>query len=133
MATKKEIDQQLKMALEEIGEIKPWFDKKFGAWIFEHPAYPVGYSGDSQIDVTKNYPLYLKEFIKERLNDNLDPLVEKKTKGRGGSREGAGRPKGSKGTPTKQIRLPVDIANWLKQPAIIPHLREIMQAYRQAS
>jgi hypothetical protein len=37
--------------------------------------------------VIKNYPRYLKEFIKERLDDNLAPLIEKKTKGRGG-REG---------------------------------------------
>ena len=27
MATKKEIEEQVKIALDEIGEIKPWFDK----------------------------------------------------------------------------------------------------------
>lgn len=61
----------------------------------------------------------------------LSPINEKETVGRGGFREGAGRPKGSKSAqPTKQIRVPVDIAEWLKQPGIIPNLRSIMQAYR---
>ncbi len=37
------------------------------------------------------------------------------TKGRGGVRPGAGRPKGSKrNLPTKIIRLSVDVANWVK-------------------
>ena len=34
MATKKEIDQHLKIALEEVGEIRPWFDKEVNAWVF---------------------------------------------------------------------------------------------------
>ncbi len=76
------------------------------AWIFEHAAYPVGYSGNSPEEVIKNYPLHLKEFIKERLKNNLDPVIQKTTKGRGGQRSGSGRPKGTKGMPTKQIRLP---------------------------
>ena len=38
MATKKEIEEHLKIALKEIGEIKPWFDKDMNAWIFEHPS-----------------------------------------------------------------------------------------------
>ncbi len=129
MATKKEINKELKIALSEIGEIKPWFDKKMNAWIFEHQAYPVGYSGDSIEEVIKNYPLHLKEFIKERLKNNLDPIIEKATKGRGGLRPGSGRPKGAKGTPTKQIRLPEDIANWLKQPGMINHIRVLLSAY----
>jgi hypothetical protein len=29
MATKKEIKEHLKIALLEIGKIKPWYDKKF--------------------------------------------------------------------------------------------------------
>jgi hypothetical protein len=99
------------------------------AWIFEHPLYPVGYSADSPDEVIENYPLHLKEFLKERLKNNLDPVVEKVTKGKGGLRPGAGRPIGSKGAPTKQIRLPADIADWLKQPGMINHIRELLQGY----
>jgi len=129
MATKKEVNRELKIALKEVGAIKPWFDKKMGAWIFEHEAYPVGYSGASPEEVIINYPLHLREFIKERIKNNLDPIIEKATKGRGGLRPGAGRPKGSKGPLTKQIRLPEDIANWLKQPGMIDHIRELLRAY----
>jgi hypothetical protein len=129
MATEKEINKELKVALSEVGTIKPWFDKKMRAWIFEHRAYPVGYSGNSPEEVIENYPLHLKEFIKERLKNNLDPIIEKAIQGRGGRRSRSGRPKGSKGMPTKQIRLPVDIANWLKQPGTINHIRELLLAY----
>ena len=95
MATKKEIEEQVKIALEEIGEIKPWFDKNFNAWIFEHPAYPIGCEGNSSKEVIKKYPLYLRDFIIERLNDNLAPFIEKATKGHGGKRSEAGRPTGT--------------------------------------
>lgn len=118
------------MALNEVGKIKPWFAKDVNAWVFEHPAYPVSYAGDTPEEVVKNYPLYLQEFIQERLKDNLAPEVEKATTGRGGLRPGAGRPKGTLGIPTQQIRVPPDIANWLRQPGIIPHLRQIMSAYK---
>src|ERR1700733_1127851 len=111
MATEKEIIEHLKIALSEIGEIKPWFDKAVSCWIFSHKNYPVEYGGDSVKEVKRNYPKYLKEFIKHRLDGTLSPINEKETKGRGGFREGAGRPKGTKSThPMKQIRLPDDIA-----------------------
>jgi hypothetical protein len=115
MATKKEIDSHLKIALKEVGEIKPWFDEEVDAWVFEHKAYPVGYSGESREEVIKNYPKYLREFVRQRLNDNLAPSVEKKTKGRGGRREGSGRPKGTKKELKKRIYLPADITNWVHE------------------
>lgn len=115
MATKKEIESHLKIALKEIGEIKPWFDKEVDAWVFEHKAYPVGYGGESKEEVIKNYPKYLREFIKQRLNNNLAPSVEKRTKGRGGKRKGAGRPKGTKKEPKERIYLPTDIATWVNE------------------
>lgn len=112
MASKKEIDKNLKIALKEIGKITPHFDKKFNAWVFSHPLYPdVGYAGDSFDEVVKNYPLYLREFIKQRLNSNISKIVEKKTKGRGGKRSGSGRPKGSKKIEKKRVYLPKEIAN----------------------
>ena len=74
MASRKEISDHLKIALKEVGEITPWFDKNFNAWIFSHKKYhDVEYAGDSKEEVIKNYPKYLKEFIQHRLDDNIDP------------------------------------------------------------
>lgn len=130
MATKKEIDEHLKIALKEIGKIKPWYDKEVDCWVYSHENYPVEYGGDSSDEVTKNYPKYLKEFIKHRLDGQLSPINEKETKGKGGYREGAGRPKGAKSAPpTTQIRVPADIAEWLKRPETVPHLRMLMESY----
>ncbi|MEI8365623.1 MAG: hypothetical protein WCF65_04310 [Parachlamydiaceae bacterium] len=123
----KEIESHLKLALSEIGEIKPWFSKEFNAWIFSHDFYPVEYAGDTREDVIKNYPLYVKEFIKHRLQEKLSPLMEIKTRGHGGKRVGSGRPKGSKEEKIR-VYLPKDIANLLKEPGMMLHLRGIMQA-----
>lgn len=131
MATKedKELASHLRLALDEIGQIKPWFSKEFNTWIFHHDLYPVEYSGDSKEEVIQNYPLYIKEFIKHRLQDRLSPLMESKTRGHGGKREGAGRPKGSKEEKTR-IYLPKDIALWMRQPGTITHLRQLISSYR---
>jgi hypothetical protein len=127
---KKEIDKHLKLALKEIGEIKPWFNKEFKTWVFYHNLYPVEYSGDSKEEVIQNYPLYLKEFIKHRLQDSLAPLMEQKTVGHGGKRTGAGRPK--KPTEERKVRvyLPRDIATWIKYPGMIQSIRQLVSAYR---
>lgn len=130
MASKKEINKHLKIALKEIGKIKPWYDKEVGAWVFEHASYPIGCAGDSPDEVIEKYPSHLREFILERLNNNLDPLVEEQTKGHGGTRPGAGRPRGSIKEPTKQIRVPTDIARWLKIPGVIAQMRNVIRAYK---
>lgn len=44
MATKKEIEEQVNVALIEIGEIQPWFDKKFNAWKRIYQIDPLGIS-----------------------------------------------------------------------------------------
>lgn len=128
MATKKEIKQHLKAALEEIGKITPWFDEDVNAWVFEDPSYPVGCSADSEEEVIRMYPLYLEEFISERLNDNVSPSVEKRTKGKGGKREGAGRPLNPNKEQKTRIYVPSDIANLLKEPGVLMYLRGLMQA-----
>ncbi len=127
MATKKEIEAHLKLAMEEIGKIKPWFSKEFNAWIFSNELYPVEYAGETKAEVIENYPLYIREFIKHRLQNKLSPLMEKKTKGHGGKREGAGRPKGSKEERVR-VYLPKDIANLLKEPGVLTHLRGLISA-----
>lgn len=130
MATKKEIAEHLKIALSEVGEIKPWVDKEVNAWVFSHPNYPVEYAGEAKEEVIKNYPKYLKEFIVHRLDGRIGVVNEKDTKGRGGYREGAGRPLGSKSSSsTVQVRVPSDIAIWLKKPGMISHIRGMLQGY----
>ncbi len=131
MASKKEIEKNLKIALKEIGEIKPHFDKRFNAWIFRHHLYPdVEYVGNSPKDVIKNYPLYLREFIKQRLNWNIAEAVEKKTKGRGGKRVGSGRPKGSKKISKKRVYLPEEVADdaveFFENPNSIPIFKQMV-------
>ncbi len=114
MVTKKEIKEHLAKALEEVGKIKPWYDKEVSAWVFSHEKYPVECAGDSKKEVIETYPLYLREFIEHRLLDKLSSLMEKKTKGRGGLRPGAGRPKGTKGPVKKRVYVSKKLAPWLK-------------------
>lgn len=133
MATTKEIKEHLTIALKEIGEIKPWYNKSFKSWIFSHPAYPVEYAGNSKEEVISNFPLYLRDFINERLNDNLNPLTEKETTGRGGKREGAGRPVGSKKEVKTRVYLPTDIVSWFKHdPQAIELARKTMRRHHFA-
>lgn len=130
MATKKKIEEHLKIALAEVGKIKPWFDKEVNCWIFSHENYPVEYGGDSPEEVIENYPKYLREFIAHRLEGKVSEINEKETKGKGGYREGSGRPKGTtSSSPMTQIRVPPDIAVWLKQPGIMVHVQKMLQAY----
>jgi len=131
MATK-EIKKQMEIALAEIGKIKPWFDKDFNVWVFSSELYPVECEGKSAEEVIKKYPKYLEVFIEHRMLGKIDEVNEKKSKGRGGARPNAGRPVGSHKEPTTQIRVPCDIAVWLKQPGIINNLRHLMQAYKHA-
>lgn len=130
MASNKEIKEHLSEALKEIGPITPWFDKEVNEWVFSHSDYPVEYGGDSQEEVIQNYPKYLQEFIQHRLDGNLSPLVEKRTKGHGGRREGAGRPTGTAKEVKQRISLPIDVAIWLKNnPQAIKLTRQIMRRH----
>lgn len=65
------------------------------------------------------------------MKGKIDAINEKKTKGKGGARLGAGRPKGSTKKPTKQIRVPLDIAEWLSHPGTVEHIRQMIKAYRE--
>lgn len=128
MATKKEIEAHVKIALKEVGSIEPWFAKDVNSWIFSHPKYPIEYAGQSPEEVVKNYPKYLETFIEERLKGNLNPLTEKETKGRGGKRIGAGMPKGSVKEPKERLYLPVDIVEWFKDsPTACDEVRKLMR------
>jgi hypothetical protein len=133
MATAKEIKEHLEIALTEVGEIKPWFDEEVNEWVFNHSNYPVEYGGGSAEEVIKNYPKYLREFLRQRLNDNLNPLTEQKTKGHGGKRDGAGRPKGSIKEEKERVNLPKDLASWFKHdPEAIEIARKTMRRHHAA-
>lgn len=129
MATKSLIKNEVKIALDEIGQIKPWFEKDFNAWIYANPLYPIECEGQSANEVIEKYPKYLEVFIEHRMKGKLDQLKEKNTLGKGGARPGAGRPKGSVKEPTKQIRVPLDIAAWLNAPGMIENIRKMLKAY----
>ncbi len=129
MATKSEIKKEVKIALSEIGTITPWFDKDFKVWIYSNPLYPIECEGKNAEEVIEKYPKYLEVFIEHRMKEKLDVINEKKTKGKGGARPGAGRPVGSTKETTKQIRVPVDIAAWLNHPGTIDHIRQMIRAF----
>ncbi len=56
-------------------------------------------------------------------------MSKKRTHGKGGKREGAGRPKELHKEEKIRVYLPVDIAAWIKYPDTIAHIRSIMSAY----
>jgi hypothetical protein len=118
-----QVSEELKVALSEIGKVEPWFDDNVQEWVFEHPLYPESCSGSTENEVIKLYPLYLRQFIEQRMKNNLAPSVEKKTRGRGGMRAGAGRPTGSVKNPTRTIRLPIALAEWIKSDP--EHLEQV--------
>ena len=60
-------------------------------------------------------PLYLKEFIRHRLEGRLAAHVEAKTHGKGGRRPGAGRPKGSTQEPKTRVYVPLPFAEWMRK------------------
>ncbi len=127
MAANKELAAHLALALEEIGEIKPWYDRRFKAWVFSHELYKnVEYAGTSKQEVIERYPLYLKEFIYHRLKGTLSSVSERGTRGKGGYRVGAGRPKGSIVEEKRRIYLPVDLADWLSEYSHLEMVRQIM-------
>jgi hypothetical protein len=124
------VDEQVQIALMEVGAIEPWFDEEVQEWIFARKKYPESCSGATRQEVIENYPLYLRQFIEQRLKGNLAPWIEKKTAGRGGRRAGAGRPRGRKTLSTRTIRIAADIAAWLKSdPRHLQQVRDLMTGH----
>jgi hypothetical protein len=123
----KELKKELKIALKEIGKIKPWFDEEINSWVYANRLYPVEYNGESPEEVIENYPKYLEVFIEHRMQGRIDAVNEKKPTGKGGYRPGAGRPKGTIKDETKQVRLPLDIALWIKENHNIDQVRKLMR------
>lgn len=127
MNPEKLLANEYKKALKEIGEIKPWWSEEDQLYVFEHKAYPVvDYLAKTPEEVIEKYQLVLQDFIAERLNSNIAEPIERITSGRGGSRPGAGRPKGTTKPPTLRKRLPADIARWLDDEANHEKVRKLM-------
>jgi len=137
MATAKEIEKELEIALKEIGRISPRFDKETDSWVFSHKLYPVECDGETSEDVIERYPLYLKEFLKHRLEGRLANHVEAKTHGKGGWRPGAGRPKGSTQEPKTRMYVPLPFADWIRKSknlqwiGCVKNLRKLDQLIRK--
>lgn len=115
----------LEAVLAEIGPIMPVWDAECGEYGFSHPLYPsIEAPGDTPEECISTYQRLLAKFLEERLKGNLAPHVERMTSGRGGRRPGAGRPRG---IPTLTVRLPADVAEWLKaDPGRIEQVRRLM-------
>lgn len=62
------------------------------------------------------------------MQGKVDKLNEKKTKGKGGKREGAGRPINPNKEKKVRVYLPLDIANLLKEAGVLAHLRGLIKA-----
>lgn len=127
-AFSKEVLAELHIALAEVGKITPHYDEDYQSWVFSHPAYPsVEAIGDSAQECAARYKGWLAEFIQHRMQGRIHPTDEKTTSGRGGWRPGAGRPKGTTKTQTRTIRVPVEIAAWLKaDPVHMDQVRRLM-------
>jgi hypothetical protein len=122
------IDPEIQVALAEIGPIEPWWSEDDEMFVFEHPAYPrVMHADPDKQEAVNGYVRALRTFIEYRMAGKVTDAVERSTRGRGGMRPGAGRPKGTVKNPTLLIRLPVDVATWLKaDPANLDTVRRII-------
>ncbi len=128
MTSTKLLKTELNKALQEIGAITPWWSEDDEMFIFEHDAYPFVVHGDKDASkVKEGYIRALTGFIEERLADNVAEGIDKVTSGRGGFREGAGRPKGTTKDKTLRIYLPEDIARWLKNKENQAQVYKLMQ------
>jgi hypothetical protein len=123
-----DIHQEILVALAEIGPVEPWWSEEDQMFVFEHPSYPWVMHADPSLEETKyGYLRALRTFIQDRLNNTVADSTERTTRGRGGLRPGAGRPKGSTKEPTKMVRLPIDVADWIKaDPAHLEKVRNMM-------
>jgi hypothetical protein len=112
-------------ALELIGEIKPRYLPDYKRWVFESPHFPfMEIEGDTEADVLRLYPHFLKEHIDDLNAGRVAEFIVKATPGWGGKRHGAGRPRAMQASVRK--RIPADIAAWLDQHGY-DRLREWIQ------
>jgi hypothetical protein len=123
-----ELEKELKTALQEVGDIAPYWSEEDGMYVFEHPAYPMVMHADPDPEETrKGYLRALSGFVEERLQGTVAEDVERITSGRGGSRPGAGRPVGTKKAAKVRMMVPVDIAAWLQEPQHVDQVRRLME------
>jgi hypothetical protein len=121
-----ELQEALQIALEEIGPIDPWWSEADQMFVFTEKIYPAVLFQDTNKQKTiDGYVEVLKNWLIDRLNENVSETAEKVTTGHGGRRAGAGRPPKP---PTKAVRIDLDVANWLEgQPEHIAKVRSLMK------
>lgn len=123
-----ELDQHYEIALKEVSPITPWWSEDDQMWAYEHPLYGLMCYMDNTPEATiEGYKRVLKDAINDRLNGKFSATLEKTWHGRGGKREGAGRPQGTKKAPTRVIRLPEDVAIWISDNFNLADVRKLMQ------
>lgn len=129
------VQQQIQIALDEIGAITPEWSEEDGLYVFEHPAYPMVMHADTDPQKTRTgYLRALKGFIEDRMAGQVAEVTERITSGRGGARPGAGRKVGSgKKEPTTTVRVPYDIADWIKDKSHQKLIRTVMMNTNTAS
>lgn len=109
-------DKDFNLALSEVGAVTPWWSDEDQLFVFEHDAYPMVMHGDTTVEATiQGYHRALRHFVQARLAGQIADSVNAVTRGRGGVRAGAGRPKGSSKKPAKvSVRLIPELAQYLK-------------------
>ncbi|MBK8190933.1 MAG: hypothetical protein IPK79_10845 [Vampirovibrionales bacterium] len=120
-----ELDRHFDMARAEVDGVQPQWSPEDQMYLVEHPAYPMVMHADPDPEkALTGYFRALRQFVKYRLAGEIADTTEQATSGRGGAREGAGRPRKNE---TKTVRLPVDMADWLRDQKHQDQVRRLMQ------
>jgi len=128
----KEEEHAIRQAHQDVGPIQPWLSEDGKHYIFEHDAYPaVTYAGETVEETQDGYSHALTEFVKLRLAQKIDPIVDRMTSGRGGLRPGAGR-KAIAGKRDKTVKIQSeikDVVDWLTaDPHRADQVRKLMRS-----
>lgn len=79
------LELELQKALNEIGNIQPWYDENVKSWVYSNVLYPTVEAGEDTAEETVNiYKLYLKEFLQHRICGNIPMKHEYDTAGNAG-------------------------------------------------
>ncbi len=110
----------LEKTLKQVGDLKPWWDERSLSFIYTHYRFRKIGIGRTAEDALEHYKQLLAVGIQANLKNNCH-YSEFHTK-RGGCRPRAGRPKKD---PTVRMRVPEDLARWLKIHAPWDALRQL--------
>ena len=110
----------LEKTLKQVGDLKPWWDERSLGFMYTHYRFRQIGRGQTPEDAIEHYKQLLVVGIQANMKNNCH-YSDFHTK-RGGYRPRAGRPKKD---PTERIRVPQDLARWLKIHAPWDALRQL--------